>query len=97
MTGRVQYCDGSNIFVKCGDTLVPVFPVYRDREPYYPIAAGYCSTIHKTMGQTLPHVTMIFYCCFLSLAVGYVALSRVSSLANVVPMLRLTKTHFINY
>ena len=97
MTGKVQYCDGGNIFVKCGDILVLVFPMYRNREPYYPIVAGYCSTIHKVKGQTLPHVTLVFDSRFLSPAVGYVALSRVSSLDNVVPMLRLRKTHFINY
>ena len=97
MTGKVQYYDGNNIFVKWGEILVPVFPVYRNREPYYPIAAGHCSTIHKVMGQTLPHVTLVFDSRFLSPAVGYVALSRVSSLDNVVPMVRLRKTHFINY
>ena len=97
MTGKVQYCEGGNIFVKCGDTLVPVFPVYRYREPCYRIVAGYCSTIHKVTGQTLPHLTLIFDCCFLSPAIGYIALSRVSSLDNVVPMLWLRKTYFINY
>ena len=35
MTGKVQFCDGGNIFVKCGDIVVPVFPVYRNHEPYY--------------------------------------------------------------
>ena len=97
MTGKVQYYDDNNIFVKWGEILVPVFPVYRNREPYYPIVVGYSSTIHKVMGQTLPHVTLVFDSRFLSPAVGYVALSRVSSLDNVVPMLRLRKTHFINY
>ena len=92
MTGKVQYCDGGNIFVKCGDILVPVFLMYRTREPYYPIVAGYCSTIHKVKGQNLPHVTLVFDSRFLSPAVGYVALSRVSSLDNVVPTLRLRKT-----
>ena len=92
MTGKVQYCDGGNIFVKCGDILVPIFLMYRNREPYYPIVAGYCSTIHKVKGQTLPYVTLVFDSRFLSPAVGYVALSRVSSLDNVVPTLRLRKT-----
>ena len=76
--------------------MVPAFPVHHDRQPYYPIVAGYCFTMHKVMGQTLPHVTLVFDSQFLSPAVGYVALSRVSSLDNVVPMLRLRKTHFIN-
>ena len=93
----VMYCEGQNIFIKSGDIIVPVFPVYRDRVPYYPIVAGYSSTIHKVMGQTLPHVTLVFDSRFLTLAVGYVALSRFSCLDNVEPMLRLRKTHFINY
>ena len=96
MLGKVQYCEGQHIFIKCGQKIVPVFPVYNNREPYYPIVAGYCFTIHKVMGQTLSHVTLAFDSRFLSPAVGYVALSRVSSLDNVVPMLWLRKTHFIN-
>ena len=49
------------------------------------------------MGQTLPHVTLVFNCRFLSPTVGYVALSRVSCLDNVVRMLRPRKTNFVNY
>ena len=94
MTGKVLYCEGQIIILKCGQNIVPVFPVYCNRIPYYPIVAGYSSTIHKVMGQTLPHITLVFNCRYLSPAVGYVALSRVSSLHNVVPMLRLRKTHF---
>ena len=96
MVGKVQYCEGQHIFIRRGEKVIPVFPVYNNRQPYYPIVAGYSFTIHKVMGQTLPHVTLVFDTRFLSPAVGYVALSRVSSLDNVVPMLRLRKTHFIN-
>ena len=95
--GKIRYCEGQNIFIKCGEKVVPLFPVYRDRKPYYPIVASYCSSIHKVMGQTLPHVTVVFDSQLLSPAVGYVALSTVSSFDNVVPMLRMRKTHFINY
>ena len=86
MLGKVQYCEGQHIFIKCGEKIVPVFPVYSNRQSYYPIV----------MGQTLPQVTLVFDSRFPSAAVGYVALSRVSSLDNVVPMLQLRKTHFIN-
>ena len=96
MVGKVQYSEGQHIFIKYGEKVVPVFPVYHNRQPYYPVVASYCFTILKVMGQTLPHVFLIFDSRFLSPAVGYVALSRVSSLDNVVPMLRLRKTHFIN-
>ena len=94
MAGKVLYCEGQFIFLKYGQNIVPVFPVYFNRIPYYLIAAGYSSTIHKIMGQTLPHITLVINCRYLGLAVGYVAISRVSSLHNVVPVLRLRKTHF---
>ena len=45
--------------------------------------------------QTLEHITLAFDIRMLSPAVGYVALSRVSSFDNVVPLLRLRKSHFI--
>ena len=48
------------------------------------------------MGQDLDHVTLAFDLITLSPAVGYVALSRVSSFDKVVPMLRLRKSHFFN-
>ena len=58
--------------------------------------AGYCSTVHKKMGQDLYHVILAFDLGTLAPAVGYVALPRVSSFDKVVPMLRLRKNHFIN-
>ena len=94
MMGKVLYCEGQIIFLNCGQNIVPVFPVYCNRMPYYPIVAGYSSTIHNVMGRTLPHITLVFNCRYLSPAVGYVALSRVSSLHNLVPMLQLRKTDF---
>ena len=45
--------------------------------------------------QTLEYITLAFDIRMLSPAVGYVALSRVSSIDNVVPLLRLRKSHFI--
>ena len=96
MTGKVKYIDGNTIFVETANAMVPVFPVYTHGQEYFPIVARYASTIHKVMGQTLQHVTLAFDMRMLSPAVGYVALSRVSSLDNVVPLLRLRKSHFIN-
>ena len=80
MAGKVKYCEGQHIFIRCGEKVISVFPVYNNRQPYYPIVAGYSFTVHKVMGQTLPHVTLVFDTRFLSPAVGYVALSRVSLL-----------------
>ena len=97
MTGRVHYCQGQTIFIKSGSKIIPVFPVYLDQTLYYPTVAGYCFTIHKIMGQTLKHITIVFDTQHLVPAVGYVALSRVSHIYNVVTMIRLRKTHFENY
>ena len=97
MTGKVQYYDGQTIFIKSENNLIVVFPVYRDRTPYYPLVPAYCFTVHKVMGQTIPHITLVFDSRYLPSAVGYVALPRVSHIDNVVPMLRLRKSHFLNY
>ena len=77
-TGKVLYCEGQILFLKCGQNIVPVFPVYCNRIPYYPIVAGYSSTTHEVMGQILPYITLVFNCWFLSPAVGYVALQGFS-------------------
>lgn len=97
MTGRVHYCKGETIFIKSGTKIIPVFPVDRNQTPYYPVVAGYCFTIHKMMGQTLSHITLVFDNRHLAPAVGYVALSRVSDIDNVIPTIRVRKTHFVNY
>ena len=94
MTGKVLYCEGQIIFPKCGQNIVLVFPVYCNCMSYYQIVAGYSSTIHKVMGQTLPYITLVFNCRYLTPALGYVAFLRDSSLHKVVPMLQLRKTHF---
>ena len=57
---------------------------------------GYTSTVHKVMGQAVEHVTLVFDMRMLSPAVGYVALSRVSCLDNVAPLLPLKRSRFIN-
>ena len=78
ITGKVLYCEGQILFLKCGQNIVPVFPVYCNGIPYYPIVAGYSSTTHEVMGQTLPHITLVFNCPFLSPTVGYLALQGFS-------------------
>ena len=98
MTGRVKYCEGNTIFVQNNSgEVIPVFPVYCEGRQYFPIVPAYASTVHKIMGQTLQHITLVFDIRTLSLTVGYVALSRVSSLDNVVPLLGLRKSHFLNF
>lgn len=44
----------------------------------------------------MPQVTLAFDLRKLSSAVGYVALSQVNSIHNIVPLLRLRKSHFYN-
>lgn len=73
MTGRVHYCEGQTIFTKSGSKIIPVFPVYRDQTPCYPVVARYCFTIHKIMGQTLKHIKLVFDNRHLPPAVEYVA------------------------
>ena len=97
MTGKIKYLEGNVIFVEASDKIIPVFAVYDHGEQYSPIVAGYASAVHKVMGQTLQHITLAFDIRMLSPAVGYVALSKVSSIDRVVPLLRLRRSHFINF
>ena len=97
MTGRVRYCQNDTIFIQnSSNKIIPVFAVYCEGQKYFPIVPAYALTVHKIMGQTLQHITLVFTICILSPAVGYFALSRVSSLDNVVPLLWLRKSHFLN-
>ena len=50
MSGKIKYVEGNTIFIQTANVMVPVFPVFRDGQQYYPIVAGYASTIHKVMG-----------------------------------------------
>ena len=95
-SGKVKYIHDSIIFVQSEKYLLPIFPVYDNQICHYPIVPGYASTVHKIMGQDIPHVTLVFDLKTLSSAVGYVALSRVGSIDNIVPLLRLRKSHFYN-
>ena len=93
LSGKVKCIKDNTIFIQSGTSIIPVFKEYADGQKYHPIVAGYAPTIHKVMGQTLSHVTLVFD--MRVIAIGYVALSRVSSLGNV-PLLQLRKAHFIN-
>ena len=77
--------------------MLPIFPVYDNGVCYYPIVPGYASTVHKIVGQDLAHVTLVFDLKKLLSAVGYVAISRVNSINNIVPLLRLRKSHFLMF
>ena len=92
MTGKVKYIDDNTIFAETSNAIVPVFAANSQRQEYFPIVPGYATSIHKVMGQTLQHVTLVFDVRMLSPAIGYVALSRV-----VVPLLRLRKSHFVSF
>ena len=95
-TGKVKYVESNVIFLESSKGVLAVFPVFENGCQYYPLVPAYSSTVHKIMGQDLDHVTLAFDLRTLSPAVGYVALSSVSSFDKVVPMLRLRKSHFFN-
>ena len=80
MSVKVKYVRANAIFIQSGTSTIPMFEVYADGQKCHPIVAGYASTIHKVMGQTLCHVTSVFDMRVLSPAIGYVPLSKVSSL-----------------
>ena len=90
ITGRVKYCEGKKIYIENSpNDIIPVPPVYSEEHQYFPILTAYATTIYKIIGQTLHYVTLVFDMRMLSPAVGYIVLSRASSLDNVVPVLRL--------
>ena len=60
MTGKVKYVQGNTVYVQTSEAIVPVFAVYSNGLEYFPMVAGYASTIHKVMGQTLKHVILVF-------------------------------------
>ena len=81
--------------MKSEKSVLPFFPVYDNKTVYYPIVAGYVLTIHKVMGQDIEHVTFALDKKTLPSVVGYVAISKVSYIDNIVPLIRLRKSHFI--
>jgi len=94
MSGTIKFCRSSTFYIESNDSLIPVFPVYKDGLPYYPLRPGYATTVHKIQGQTLSHVTLVFDRPSLTPALGYVSISRVPSIEFVVPMLELQRSHF---
>ena len=60
MTGKIKYVEGNIIFVQASNKIIPVFAVYDNGQQYFSIVAGYASTVHKVMGQTLAHITLAF-------------------------------------
>ena len=96
-TGRVKYIrNGIVMLENSTGIIIPVFPVFTNGQSYYPLTPAYSSTVHKIMGQDLPHVTLAFEDKVLPAAVGYVGLTRVRNLGCIVPMLKLKRKHFIN-
>ena len=93
--GRVKYVEGNIIFLESPTGVLPVFPVFSKGVAYYPILPGYASTGHKIIDQYLEHNTGVSLKSFV-LSLGYIVLSRVSSLDKVVPMLQLRRTYFFD-
>ena len=95
-TGRVKYIRNGIVMLENSTGIIPVFPVFTNGQSYYPLTPAYSSSVHKIMGQDLPHVTLALEDKVLPAAVGYVALTRVRNLGCIVPMLKLQRKHFIN-
>ena len=95
-TGRVKYIRHGIVMLENSTGIIPVFPLFTNGQSYYPLTPAYSSTVHKIMGQDLPHVTLAFEDKVLLAAVGYVVLTRVRNLGCIVPMLKLKRKHFIN-
>ena len=83
------------LYLEVGPSVVPVFPVYTSEcKLYYPITPAYAFTVNKMQGETLDHVTLVFDKEFAGPGIGYVAISRVRELKNVVPLLSCLQDHF---
>lgn len=93
----MEWREGLIFIQNNSNEIILVFPVYCEEQQYFTIFAAYASTVHKIIGQTLEHINLVFDIPMLSLTIGYIVLSRVSSLYNVVPLLRLRKSHFVNF
>ena len=95
ITGTIAFFRDDTYFLRSDDQTIPIFPLFNEHQVmYYPLRSAYATTIHKIQGQTLDHVTLVFDMPSITPGMGYVALSRVASLDRVVPMLRLTRSHF---
>ena len=95
-TEKVKYIYDSIIFVQSKRSILPIFPVYDNGVPYYLIVAGCALTVHNIMGQTLAHVNLAFDLRKLLPAVGYVDISRLDSINNIVLLLCLHQSQFFN-
>ena len=73
--------------------LIPIFPVHKHGQRYYPLKLAYSSTVHKTEGQTIGYVTLVFDQNKLTAGLGYVSISRVRDFVCVATVLRLDKMH----
>ena len=60
MTGKIKYFEGNIIFIQSSNKIIPVLAVFDQGQQYFPIVAGYASTVQKVMGQTLQLVTLAF-------------------------------------
>ena len=44
---KIKYIDGNTIFVETTNAIIPVFAMYDKRQEYFPLVAGYASTVHS--------------------------------------------------
>ena len=80
--GNIERMQNKSVFVRLADqTLLTIYPLFNTNlQQYYPIVAGYSTTIHKAQGKTLDHATLWFDTDIASPGTGYAAVSRVRTL-----------------
>ena len=78
MAARVIGMQNGNVIVRTSQgRRIPVHPIHSaEGVAYFPLRAGYASTLHKVQGDTLKHITLWLDVPNTS-AAAYVALSRV--------------------
>ena len=48
MSGVVKFVRNSTFYIESKNSLIPVFPVYKEATPYYPLRPGYATTVFLT-------------------------------------------------
>ena len=95
--GTVKNVEKRTVFVRLvNGNMLSVYPIYNhDATFYYPLIAGYATTIYKAQGKTLDHVTIWFDNNIISPGTGYTAISRVRELKDICFLTRPKTQHFI--
>ena len=93
--GTFLYMHSSIIYMQTKDSIVPVHPITNAKHvTFFPLRISYATTIAKSQGQTLPHITLWFDTHSLPTGCAYVALSRVRSFDDILFLQLPTSAYF---